>query len=427
MQERHDITKALLKMVRAEVKPAVGCTEPVAVAFAAATARKYLAEEALSIELKTSLSIYKNGKSVLIPGAGKPGLALAAAIGAMIVAPADGLLIFDYVTDDVLKKAQALVNEQKVSVTPLRTSKDVYIDVLMKSNNHKVHVILCDDHTNIYKVEVDDQEVYAAKGTKKSPVSNTRLRNLTFAQMRQIIEKVPVDDILFLLDGVEMNRNAAMQGLGKTEGLNLGAGLLRLQNGGKLPDEPSLQARILTAAGADFRMGGGRSPVMTSGGSGNQGLGIILPISVVAKSIDASDEKLARALLYGHIVNLFVKAHTGKLSALCGCAIAAGIGAAAGIAWLLDGSDEQIAGAVNNMLANLTGMICDGAKESCAMKLSTSAGEAVLAAYLACSGVIVPDETGIIDGTVEGTIRNVGIFSEKGLIDTDMVLVNIMN
>lgn len=427
MQEKMDISKELLEMVRTEVRPAIGCTEPVAVAFAAATAKKYLGEKVRSIDLKTSLSIFKNGKSVMIPGAGKPGLDLAAAIGAVVERPEDGLLIFEAVNASSLNAAKALVASGLVSVSPMQTSKEVYVDLVMKSENRSVHVILCDHHTNIHSVDVDGTQVYAALGVKKSPVSSAQLKDLTFLSMREIIEKVDFDEIKFLLEGVTMNREAALQGLKKKDGLNLGAGLLRLQLDGELPEEPSLQARILTAAGADFRMGGGTLPIMTSGGSGNQGLGIILPISVIAAHVGASDDMLARALLYGHVINLFVKAHTGKLSALCGCAIASGIGATAAIAWLLKGNDLQIAGAVKNMLANLTGMICDGAKESCALKLSTSAGESVLAAYLACSGVIVPDETGIVDATVEGTIRNVGIFSEKGLINTDMVLVDIMN
>ena len=199
-----------------------------------------------------------------------------------------------------------------------------------------------------------------------------------------------------------------------------------LESQGSLCSDPALRARILTAAGADFRMGGGDQPIMTSGGSGNQGLGVILPIAEVADCIQASEESLARALYLGHMINIYVKEYTGKLSALCGCAIASGIGASASIAWLLDGNEEQIEGAVKNMLSGLTGMICDGAKESCSMKLSRFGGEAVLSAYLAMSGIIVPDESGIVNHSVESTIKNIGTLSEKGMADTNEVLVSLI-
>jgi L-cysteine desulfidase len=154
---------------------------------------------------------------------------------------------------------------------------------------------------------------------------------------------------------------------------------------------------------------------------------VILPIAEVADCIQASEESLAKALYLGHMINIYVKEYTGKLSALCGCAIASGIGASASIAWLLGGTQEQIEGAVKYMLAGLTGMICDGAKESCSMKLSASAGEAVLSAYLAISGFVVPDESGIVNGSVESTIRNIGTLCDKGMIDTNEVLVNIIS
>ena len=156
-------------------------------------------------------------------------------------------------------------------------------------------------------------------------------------------------------------------------------------------------------------------------------MGVILPIAEVADSIHASDESLARALYLGHMINIYIKEYTGKLSALCGCAISSGIGATAAITWLLGGNDEQIEGAARNMLSGLTGMICDGAKESCSIKLSASAGEAVISAYLAMDGIIVPSESGLVNGSVESTIRNIGILCEKGMSDMNEVLVDIIS
>ena len=215
-------------------------------------------------------------------------------------------------------------------------------------------------------------------------------------------------------------------GINEGKGLKLGAGLKRLQCDGKLCNDVSTQARILTAASADIRMGGGDCPIMTSCGSGNQGLGVVLPITVVAEENNISREKLIRSVFFAHVINKYVKVYTGKLSSMCGCAIAAGIGASAGISWILGGNDEQIGGACQNMLSNLTGMICDGAKETCAFKLSTSAGEAVLAAYLANEGIIVKPNVGIIGDSIEDTIKNVGILCKDGLTCADTVIVDII-
>jgi len=251
------------------------------------------------------------------------------------------------------------------------------------------------------------------------------MKNLTIKQLREITEVIEIRKLDFIMAGVKMNKEAAEEGLKRNKGLRWGATLLKLQNEGKIGKDVATTARILTAAGSDIRMGGGICPIMTSGGSGNQGLCVILPITVVAEDIKASEEKLIRAVFFGHAVNNFVKKYTGKLSAICGCAIAAGIGSGAAIAWLLGGSDVQIEGAIQNMLANLTGMVCDGAKESCAIKLSTSAAEAVLSAYLACNGAIVPCKTGIIGEVVEDTIRNLELLCNDGFCRADDVMLSI--
>lgn len=422
-----DIQQLMLQMVKKEVKPAIGCTEPVAVAFATATAHKYFKGKIESIVVKTSFAIYKNGKSVLLPGTEERGLEFAVAFGSVIGYPQNALCMFENIDDEVISHANKVLKEDIISVIPIRSNQEVFVDVNMSGGDENVHVILSEQHSHIKLIEVNGQIIFSEKSRKTVTSSHKLIKQLTFVKMLEIAKTVEIEDITFLLEGVFMNKFAAEQGLNKSKGFMLGASLLKLQGEERLGSDPSLHARILTASGADFRMGGGNHPVMTSGGSGNQGLGIILPIAVIAEHIGASDESLARALYFGHMINLFVKEHTGKLSALCGCAIAAGIGASASITWLLGGDDEQIAGAVKNMLANLTGMICDGAKESCSMKLSTSAGEAVISAYLAMAGNIVPSQSGIVTGTIENAIRNIGFLCEKGLTKTDEVLIDIIS
>lgn len=418
-----DINKSLIELVKKETKPAIGCTEPVAVAYAAAVAKKHFDGEIQHINAKVSLNIFKNGKSVTIPFTNECGLDLAVALGIVAGDSEDGYYVFKNVNEASLNKAKEMIYNGKVSIESVCGFGDVYVDIEIKGNENAAHVILSDNHTHIQEIEVNNKVIFKDETCKKSSEQMDLLRNLTFKKLREIAENVNIDEIAFVLDGVKMNRNAAEQGLKLNKGLHYGSALLKLEQQGKISNDPSTKARILTAAAADFRMGGGNYAVTTSGGSGNQGIGIILPISVIADQINASTERLARALFFGHSINLFVKSYSGKLSSLCGCAIGSGIGASAAITWLLGGNDEQIAGAVENMLANLTGILCDGAKESCALKLSTSASEAVISAYIACSNVIVPKNTGIISSNVEETIANIGILCKKGLANTDEVIV----
>lgn len=418
--------KEILEMVKKEVKPAIGCTEPVAVAFAAATANKYLKEDIEKATVKVSVNIYKNGKSVFIPGTDECGLELAAALGIQVGDSDDGLCVFKNVDKDSIIKAKALIEQGKISVEPLKDVEGIYIEAEVKGKNNIVKAIVSGGHTNVEKIIVNDNAIYKNEVEKKQDDYCKFIRDYSFVDLKKYAENIPFKDIEFVLQGVEMNKNAALEGLKKKKGFNLGEGLLKVHEENEMNIDPSIKARILTAAGADYRMGGGILPIMTSGGSGNQGIGVILPISVIAEKTNASDEELARAIFFAHIVNIYIKAYVGKLSSMCGCAIASGVGASAGIAWIIGGNDEQISGAVKNMLSNLTGMICDGAKESCAYKLSTSAGEAVIAAYLACSDVIVPSNTGIVGKTVEDTIKNIQKLCKEGLANTDEILLDII-
>ncbi|MFA5523618.1 MAG: L-serine ammonia-lyase, iron-sulfur-dependent, subunit alpha [Tissierellales bacterium] len=421
-----DTIKDLLDMVRKETIPAIGCTEPVAVGYASAVARKHLEGKIESISVNVSLSIFKNGKSVMIPNTKECGLDLAAVLGAISGEPEDGLCIFKRANQKHLDEAHEMISRKVAKVSWALNTPDIYVEIIMNDANNTVSVVLKNSHDHIESIEVNGELVYEDKPENKGETSTGFLGKLNFKEMREICEEVHIEELRFIEDGIQMNKKAAEEGLKSKNGLGWGASLLFLQKQGKLSADASQKARILTAAGADIRMGGGDCPIMTSAGSGNQGLGVILPIVVVAEERGVEKEKLYRAIFYAHIINKFVKEYTGKLSALCGCAIAAGVGASAAIAWMLEGDDNQISGAVQNMIANLTGMLCDGAKETCALKLSTSAGEAVLAAYLACENVIVKANTGILGGTAEETIKNLGTLCNKGLTLTNEVIVGIM-
>lgn len=420
----------LLNMIKTETIPALGCTEPVAVAYAAAVARKYIDSEIEKIIIMTSKNIFKNGKSVMIPGTDEWGLDLAAVLGTIKGDPDAGLMVLKNLDEQSVSLAHHWIEEKNIEVGYIENSPNIYVEIYLISDNREVKVILKDSHDNIDSISVNGKIVYKNEGEKEASNNidyyNT-LKEMTFKEIKEVVESYTLDDIEFIKDGIEMNKKAAENGLKENSGLNLGRTLYKLQESGKLgKDEPTV-ARIMTAAGADMRMGGGICPIMTSGGSGNQGLGVILPIVAIAESRNIEEEKVLKAIFFGHVLNKYIKLYTGKLSAMCGCSIAAGVAAASGITWMLGGSEEEIEGAAENLLANLTGMICDGAKDTCSLKLATSAYEAIISSYLALEGIIVNKNIGIVGSTIEDTINRVGILAKEGFKETDNVILNIIN
>ena len=235
-----------------------------------------------------------------------------------------------------------------------------------------------------------------------------------------------INDLQYMKEGIALNTKVSNESLEGDYGLNVGKTLKYLQEKNIIGNDIITNIKIATSAAADMRMGGGSLPVMTSGGSGNQGIGVILPIYLVAQKENIEEEKMLRAIFLGHIVNKYAKVYSGKLSGMCGCAIGAGVGVCAAITYMLDGTNEQIKGSSNNLLANLTGMICDGAKDNCSLKLSSCVSEATMCAYLALNNIIVRNNVGIVSDTIENTIKNVGILCNKGFVKSDEVLLDLI-
>ena len=422
-----EMTDAVLKLVKENSVPALGCTEPVAVAYAGAAANKYFKGDVNDIEILVSKNIYKNGKSVIIPGTGEAGLALAGSLGFVGGNSDNGFMVLKDINGDHIKSAKSLLNENKVKLGIKEGTPDIYIDFIVKGKEEVVETIVQDGHTNLVRVSVNNKDIYNNPVSNEIASSDDILNQLDFRTMRKITEEIDLKDIEFIKLGIEKNVKAAKEGLKNNYGLKIGISLKKLEQEGLLKVDAPRKARMMTAAAADMRMGGGNCEIATSGGSGNQGIGITLPIMIVARELGISENKMIRAAFLGNLVNCYIKEFAGKLSGMCGCAIGAGIGATAGITWMLDGSDKQIEGACSNMFANISGMICDGAKGSCALKLSTSAEEAVLSAFLALKGTIATPNVGIIGSDIQETIRNIGYLSHKAFTTVDDVIVNIMN
>lgn len=422
-------SRLLITLLKAEVIPAMGCTEPGAVALAAAQAGKVLNKPVDSIEIAVNANIYKNGMAVGIPGTGSTGLEIAAALGAIKQQPEQRLSVLAAVSQEELAGARQLLSEGRVRITVDDGKSNLWICALIKAGADWSRVIIADHHTNIISIEHNGEVLFSklTDSARETVDSRQILRgDITIANLIAAVEQIPSQELSFLLDGVEMNLAAARLGSTRQLGMGIGNVFAEMQAQGIVADDIINYAKRLTAAAADVRMSGETVPIMSSAGSGNHGITVILPVYAVAERMNCSKERLAQAIAISHLVTIYIKIHTGSLSALCGCAVAAATGASAAITWLLGEDIVKIEAAMKNVIANLTGMICDGGKVGCALKLSTAAAAAVESALLAQRQIIVPSTNGIIASTIEETIRNLGKISNPGMIETDKVILRVM-
>ncbi|BCL62930.1 UPF0597 protein [Desulfomarina profundi] len=426
--------KDILEM---EVTLALGCTEPVAIALGAAAAVSVLPEKTAidAIEITIDPNIYKNGMAVTIPGSDNmQGLDTAAALGAFGGNPVRGLEVLANLDDEAISRARQLLNEDKVTVT-LREEPGLYVHTTITAGENMAESLIIDLHNNIASLKFNGTEIKDSpllststkKGTKHPLVElENWLRELTLEDILELTADLDDDDLNFLEEGVRHNLALAEHGLKYGTGLGIGKAIDRLVKQKLLVKDMSTSARRLTSAAADARMGGVNLPAMSSAGSGNHGLTAILPIWAVKDFIDHDRETILRAIGLSHIITAYVKAHTGRLSAVCGCSVAAGAGATAGITYLVGGDVHHMEGAIKNILEDLAGVICDGAKAGCAIKLNTAAGAAVQAALFSLQGVNVKDTDGIIGDSTRKTIQNMGELSHDGMIQTDKTILKIM-
>ena len=424
--------QSLIDLLKAEVLPTMGCTEPGAVALAAASAASALAAQAPidRIAVTVNANVYKNGVAVGIPGTGETGMLIAAALGALKRTPEKQLAVLSGISPEELACARALLTEKRVQVSVDETKKDLWVQVRVESGSDWSEALIREKHHNIVSLQrngeylFDKQENCAGPREDKRDV--LRADGVTIAGLIHAVEAIPGGDLEFLLEGVEMNLAAAEAGITKELGMGIGAMYERMTTRGLLASDIISYAKTLTAAAADARMSGEDVPVMSSAGSGNHGITAILPVYAVAKKMDLPRESLLRAVAISHLVNIYVKIHTGNLSALCGCAVAAATGATAAISWMMGGRQWCVEAAMKNLIANLTGMICDGGKVGCALKLATAAATAVESALMANRDIVVPSTNGIIVDSIEGTIKNLGQISNPGMLVTDEVIMKVI-
>lgn len=420
--------KKILNTLKNEVLPAMGCTEPVAVALACSKAKELLEYSSIKkVTILVSPNIYKNGLCVGIPHTDEVGLSIAGALGITGGNSAKDLRVLEGLKDDDIKNAKSLIEENLIDLGIKDTDEKVYVEVVLETDKGHTRVIIKDRHNNFIYLEANGEVILQSK--VEDIVSSTNKNDLYELKIRDIIKSIEAmdsNDLGFLMDGIEMNEKIANIALEKTLGMGVGAGFNKNIKDGLIADDLANNAMMLTAAGADARMSGVSLPVMSSSGSGNNGLTAILPLAAYKRKCDVSDEKMVKALAISHIITGYIKSYIGRLSCLCGCGVAAGIGASAAISWLMNADYDQIDGAIKNMIANISGMICDGAKVGCALKLATAASTAVQCSLLAINDNIVPARNGIIAQGVEETIRNLGVLGTDGMNVTDKVILNIM-
>ncbi len=418
-----------LDIVQKEVVPALGCTEPVAIALAAAMATEKLSGKPERISAWVSPNLMKNGMGVGVPGTGMVGLPIAAAVGALAGDAHAGLEVLKHITPQDVTAAKQLIDNKLVMVDIADVTNILYAKVTVYCGDKSVSVTIADGHTNVVSIEEDGISTYVAALETNSSENNTTdsspFEKVCAKDIFDFAIHVPLEQIEFIEEAGVLNNALSQEGLAHDYGLQIGATFKRNVERGLLSGGLLTNVLIRTSAASDARMDGAMKAAMSNSGSGNQGIAATMPVVVTAEFLNADKESTIRALMLANLMAIYIKSYQDKLSALCGATTAA-MGAVAGITWLLGGTYQQINDAICNMIGDISGIICDGAKTSCAMKVSSSAGAAVKAALMALDGVRVTGEEGIVAHDVDTSIQNLSALANGSMKQTDIQILDIM-
>lgn len=423
------IEQQCIDLIKSEVIPATGCTEPVAVALAAAKASAVLAEKPKEIEVLLSANMLKNAMGVGIPGTGMIGLPIAIALGVVIAAPEKELTVLENFTQEELQKAKDLVEEKIISIKLKEGEVDkLYIEVNLKGEQHSSSVIILSNHRNIAFVGRDNEVLFGEKVTtiaESEQEDTSEELKLTFGLVYDFATTTPLEKIEFIMEAARLNQAASEFSLKSNYGHAVGR-MIQGELGKRYLGSSSLTEMLTyTSAACDARMDGAPVTVMSNSGSGNQGITATLPVLTFARKENKSHEDTVRALVLSNLMVIYVKQKLGRLSALCGCVVAA-TGSSCGLTYLMGGSREQVGFAIKNMVGNITGMLCDGAKPSCSMKVSSGVSTAMFSALLAMEHKVVTSNEGIVDDDVDRTVDNLTGIGRIGMNETDKLVLDIM-
>ncbi len=416
----------IISLIKYEVTPAIGCTEPIAVALAVAKAKEVLGGIPDKIDVYLSRNILKNAMGVGIPGTGMVGLPIAIAIGAYAGKSAYGLEVLKDTTALSIEQGKKMIEEKRINIfLKPDISEKLYIEVNALLGKNNAQVIISRDHARFSHIEKNgivslhlDDEI-TESSTKEEDL------HLSFKKVCNLALESPIEELRFILETAKMNTAASLESMKGDYGHSVAQ---TVNNGSQqkvMGDTIFTRMLSVTAAACDARMAGASFPVMSNSGSGNQGIAATLPVSVFAKETGKSEDELIRALTLSHLMTIYIKQSLGRLSGLCGAVVAA-TGSACGITYLMGGTEEQIAFSIKNMIGNITGMICDGAKPSCALKVSNGVSTATLSALMAIDNKVVTSIEGITDEDVDKTIHNLTKIGSEAMNETDKMILEIM-
>ena len=425
MQEKK-IRERIISLVNKEVVPAIGCTEPMAVALCTAKAATTLGRRPDRIEVFLSPNMLKNAMGVGIPGTGMIGLPIAVSLGALIGKPEYELEVLKDLTPATLEQGKRYINDADIDIKlKLGNVDKLYIEVVCRAGSDMATAIISGSHTHFVYVERNGEVVMDNRGGHGGSDEEEDDIQLNFRLVYDFATTAPLDEISFILKTKEYNMKAAEESIKGNYGHCLGKTMDRPLSHGIFGDNIFSHILSRTASACDARMGGAMIPVMSNSGSGNQGICATNPVVVYAMENENTEQELIRALMLSHLTAIYIKQSLGKLSALCGCVVAS-TGSSCGITYLMGGDYTRICNSVKNMVANLTGMICDGAKPSCALKISSGVSTALLSALLSMEGKCVTSAEGIVDDDVDKCIHNLTSIGADAMIATDDMVLDIM-
>ncbi|MBO5901629.1 MAG: serine dehydratase subunit alpha family protein [Alistipes sp.] len=425
-EERREI----IALMNREIIPAIGCTEPIAVALCVAKATETLGTRPERIEARLSANVLKNAMGVGIPGTGMTGLPIAMALGALIGKSEYELEVLKDADQEAVKEGCKLIDEKRIAVSLKEDiTEKLYIEIEVSAAGNRAVAIISGGHTRFVHVAYNDEVRFSLTTEASTDATSTSAEpkdpELTLRKVWDFATTAPLDELRFILEAKRLNMNAAYESLKGDYGHSIGRLFRSESERNIMGDTLHCQIVGMTTAACDARMAGAMIPVMSNSGSGNQGLTSTVPVVVYAEQTNASEEQMIRSLILSHLTVIYIKQSLGRLSALCGCVVAA-TGSSCGITYLMGGGYEEVTKAVKNMIANLTGMICDGAKPSCAMKCASGVSTAVVSALMAMHNRCVKSVEGIIDDDVDKSISNLTDIGRDAMTHTDAMILKIM-
>lgn len=415
----------IVALIKREVVPAIGCTEPIAVALCVAKATETLGTMPESIDVLLSGNMLKNAMGVGIPGTGMSGLPIAIALGAIVGKSEYQLEVLKDSTPEHVEKGKAYIAEKRINISLKENiTEKLYIEVTVKAGDNTASAIIAGGHTHFISITNNGEVLLSSKQKNGTQMENKDIE-LSLRMVYEFADTVPIEEIEFINEARRLNENASKKSLEGNYGHELGKTLSRPLGRGIMGDSMFSHILSATSSACDARMAGAMIPVMSNSGSGNQGIAATMPVVVFGEENHNTEDEITRALTLSHLTAIYIKQSLGRLSALCGCVVAS-TGSSCGITYLMGGTYEQVSYSVKNMIANLAGMVCDGAKPSCALKVTSGVSTAVLSAMLAIQNKHVTSVEGLVEDDVDRTIHNMTRIGAEGMNETDKMVLDIM-